>query len=390
MLKYYNNNSNHHIINIDLELIRYKCFLKIQKSLQYLITKYFDSKLFSKKKNYNITINNIFSSLIFSQYIYKNPDIFIPKLHNIDIFKKTIKHYIKNNINMISKLKDFMNEFIKIYKDNYYYFLKKTKNIYTYNYNITTTIVNVNNIKYVNFKNNIIIYNKYLKSIINNIFISYDKYIYLKNKYNTINKTNNDFDKYLFILLIRYKILFSNNNQLAILPNIIKLLKKDFNLNFETFGSFNNVSSDNFCSLYYDIERYFGSIGNFFNTTFYKGFYLFNPPFQEDIIIKGINNIFDYLDKSKEKLGFFISIPIWDKKGKQKYNIIDDYNDFSIIDKIKKSKYLKLELDFNKNEFSYLDHFLNKKKNVTIQNTYIFILANYNNNFDIIKNYTFL
>ena len=45
---------------------------------------------------------------------------------------------------------------------------------------------------------------------------------------------------------------------------------------------------------------------------------------------------------------------------------------------------------FNKNEFSYLDHFLNKKKNVTIQNTYIFVLANYNDNFDIIKKYTFL
>ena len=51
---------------------------------------------------------------------------------------------------------------------------------------------------------------------------------------------------------------------------------------------------------------------------------------------------------------------------------------------------MKLELDFNKNEFSYLDHFLNKKKNVTIQNTYIFVLANYNDNFDIIKKYTFL
>lgn len=128
MLKYYNNNSNNNIINIDLELIRYKCFLKIQKSLQYLITKYFNTILFSKKKNYNITINNIFSSLIFSQYIYKNSDIFIPKLHNIDIFKKTIKHYIKDDINMISKLKDFINEFIKIYNNNYYYFLKKTKN----------------------------------------------------------------------------------------------------------------------------------------------------------------------------------------------------------------------------------------------------------------------
>ena len=32
-----------------------------------------------------------------------------------------------------------------------------------------------------------------------------------------------------------------------------------------------------------------------------------------------------------------------------KYNIIDDYNDFSIIDKIIKSKYMKLKIDFNKN-----------------------------------------
>jgi hypothetical protein len=359
----------------------------MQKMLLYLINKYFSYKLFNKKKNLIVTINNIFSAFIFSQYIYNNKDIFIPSIHNITNFKKTIKYYIKDTKYSLN-FDNFINDFINYYEKEYNYFTTKKYNI-TNNYTITTKIIkNKDNNINIYFKTNIKIYNNYLNRVLNTIFISYDKYIALKKRYIIINNTTENFDKYIYILLVRYKILFSNNNQLAILPDIINKLSKDFNLNFETFGSFLNVNSNNFCSLYFDIERYFGSFGNFFSTTFIKGFYLFNPPFQEDIIIIGINRILKQLE-SKEKLGFFISIPIWDIEGKKKYDNSNDYNDFIIISKIKASKYLKLALDYSKENFSYIDHFRNVKKNYTIQNTYIFVLANYNDNFSKIGSYNF-
>ena len=46
---------------------------------------------------------------------------------------------------------------------------------------------------------------------------------------------------------------------------LIMLLFKSYGVNFELYGSAINALSDNYCSLFYDIEKYFGSKGNFFD-----------------------------------------------------------------------------------------------------------------------------
>ena len=79
----------------------------------------------------------------------------------------------------------------------------------------------------------------------------------MKNKY---NGNKNYIDKYIFIILFRYQLLGSNNHQLSILPKIFNKLNEDHNFEIECFASSINATSELYCSIYYDIEKYFGSI----------------------------------------------------------------------------------------------------------------------------------
>lgn len=378
-------------LNINDELIRGKCYLKILKIFLNLIKKYFNEKLFIKKKPYTRTISNILSSFIFSQYIDNNDeDPFIPKLKSLDLLKNIIFDYVKED-NSINNLNLFFSDFINLYNNNYNIFLKILKSSKNKFYKVTKNKVTINNKEFykliLKYNNNSII----LQNILNHIIISKNKYEILKKKY---WGPKNKLDYYIWAILFRYQTLGSNNHQLAILPTVIKNLKKDFNMSMESFASAINSNSKLFCSLYPDLENYFGSFGNFFNINFKEGFYNFNPPFQEDIIKLGINKILKSLqnsDKNNKKLGFFITIPIWDKEGKKELNMSKDkFNDFEIVYKIKKSKYLKINLSFSKDKFSYLDHNFELVKNTTIQNSYVFVLANYDDNFEKIKKYDFL
>jgi hypothetical protein len=176
----------------------------------------------------------------------------------------------------------------------------------------------------------------------------------------------------------------------------------DINLNFECFASSINSYLPNYCSIYYDVEKYFGSKGSFFNLEPHYGTYSFNPPYQIDVINNGINILLNHLEKASnnnKELNFIITIPIWDKKGKEfiknNYKCDNkkeiDYGDFEIINKIKNSKYfLGLRMIF-KDNFTYLDHGYNVYKDVTIQNTYVIVLSSSTEKkyIDIVNNYSF-
>ena len=206
-------------------------------------------------------------------------------------------------------------------------------------------------------------------------------------------------DKIIWIILFRYQLLSSNNNQLAVIPNIYNKMINDFGLSVECFASAINTSLNHFCSIYYDVEKYFGSIGNFFNIIPKKGVYSFNPPYQYDVISNGIFKIINHMESTVEKLAFIITIPIWDDEGKQimfdnnmeNNNNIIKYNDFEIMKTIKKCPFFRGLRMISKDDFTYMDHNFYLFKNKTIQNTYVIIMSNYENNFiDIINKYNFL
>jgi hypothetical protein len=301
---------------------------------------------------------------------------------SITNFNSRIKNVIDSIDNVYSNILDDLKQFNNI---NYFSELNKTiyekiinyKISFFYKYNIKTDIVN-----------------KKLMNIINNIIVSKNTFDKMKNNYTgPINKL----DEYIWVILFRYQLLGSNNNQLSILPSIFKKMILDFNALHELFASSINSNLNTYCSIYYDIEKYFGSKGSFFHLIPLKGTYICNPPYQKHLIENTINKLLEFLSYSYE-LCFIITIPIWDIEGKKimennnmpNNNNIIEYDDFYIINKIKKSIYFKGLRMISKNDFTYYDHNFNLYKNSTIQNTYVIVLSNFDNNYiDILNKYNF-
>jgi hypothetical protein len=389
-----------------LELYKGKLYIYIIKSFINSCVKTFGKEIFSKKKSYSRTLTNILSSWIFSLYItydYSEDYFFPSNYDNTDLLEEILKDYIKydttitdtdNKItNVLSNLKKVYGlqlKLLDIYKKSNYYFINK------HNYKITKNELIINNKKFIKFiiKYPFIINNSHLLNILNNIIIPEYIYIKLSNRY---TGEYNQKDVYIWNIIYRYQLLSSNNHQLGVLPKIMKQMNVDYNLNFECFASAINCTCSTFCSIYYDLERYFGSVGSFFNIIPIEGTFGFNPPYQKDIITIGITKLLDYLETTK-KLIFIITIPIWDDDGKmimkqlydnefKKQNII--YEKFDIMDKINNSKFLKSKRMISKEEFTYLDHNFDIYKNKTIQNTYVIILSNYDIDVSYFEKYNY-
>jgi hypothetical protein len=402
----YNNNK----ISITMELYRGIEYCKLHDKFFKSCLNHLDSFVFNIKKKYSRTISNLLSSWMFTLYSYydfKDDPFFPTKYMYFKNLKNTLNDYtsIYNIKNSKTKINNIIDELDNNY-NNILINLKKYKTIDNNNITISKKIIsenrNNNLIEFIKFdiNHNINILNIKLKSILQNIILP--KNIYLK-MINKISKNNKliDKDKLIWIILFRYQLLSSNNNQLAVLPNILNKMEKDFNLKFETFGSAINTNTKNFCSLYYDVERYFGSVGSFFNTKFLEGCYSFNPPYQKDIIDNGIKKILNCLNDSNIlnlKLTFLITIPIWDIEGKNKMKELKsennnnkiNYKDMEIIKVVKNSKYFQGLRMISKNDFTYIDYNFHLFKNTTIQNTYLIVLSNFKNNYiDKINSYNF-
>ena len=144
------------------------------------------------------------------------------------------------------------------------------------------------------------------------------------------------------------------------------------------------------------MEKYFGSLGNFFNIDLIEGTHSFNPPYQKDIMDQGILKLFSLLDNAKaanKKLTFIMTIPIWDKEGQEILNQQNkiDYGDFEIIKDVKNSEYFIGLRIISKDNFTYLDHNFKLYKNKTIQNTYIIMISTDKSiDFSHIDNYNFM
>lgn len=192
------------------------------------------------------------------------------------------------------------------------------------------------------------------------------------------------FDVIVWSLISRYVSLKIYNQQLAVHPKIYKSLQHKFGLQFETFASGLNKVFTNYCSLFYDLEVYFGSRGSFFGLYPENGFYSVNPPFDTVIIDLTIDRVMMALkdnELSEDSLGFFITIPVWDveslmylkEKGKHNIAISKDIPPFPVVDVMKKSKFLKYHRVLGNNEFLYHDYTSNRNKYI---NTHVFILGN--------------
>lgn len=222
----------------------------------------------------------------------------------------------------------------------------------------------------------------------------------IKNKFNKFYDGKYEKDKHIlyFCILYRYSILSAGNQQLAMASNIKQDFKNDFNIDIELYGSCINRYYSNYCSLFYDIEKYFGSLGNFNDIKPVRGMSFANPPFDEDIMAHTSKMMVSWLDeaeKNKKPLGFVMTVPVWDAKTQRKIakicNIrnVTDIEKYECRDILYASKYLYKEYVFCKKDFPY--YIFTENRFIYASNTYMFIVKNSYMDFDLhkikLKNY---
>lgn len=387
-----------------LELYRGKIYCNIINYFIYIITKHLDKNIFNIKKSFQRTLTNILSSWLFTLYSIntdKESDVFIPSnFKETSILELTLMDFTKYDPtieNPKEKVQIILEKFTEYYDEQYKNLINYRKSAFYLNektnYTITKKYITQDrdNNKIGFYKYNIKIHfgikNDKLENILNNILIPTTVYNKMISNY-TGNKEL--IDPLIWSIVFRYQLLGSNNHQLGILPNIIDSMIKDYNTEFECFASSINFTLKKYCSVYYDLEQYFGSQGNFFNTELSEGSYTFNPPYQKKIIDDGIYKILNSLENTKN-LTFFLTIPVWDKEGQKELGSENkiDYGDFEIINIVKESNFFRKIRIINKEQFTYIDHNFQLYKNKTIQHTYFIVLSNTSQNFDKIDSYNF-
>lgn len=391
-------------IDINLELFRGELYCDLLRQFTKSCLTNLNDEVFSHKKNYHRTITNLLASWFFTMYIKYDftMDSFFPSnyLAHDEIIIRILKDY--TSLHNIPNVDIKIDNIIVDLHAHYNNLIIKLSNYKKINHEITISKVSKQNTRdnmpihfYIfSLQSTHILCNK-LYNIVNNIMLPINQYNEMKSRY---IGPDNLLDQYVWTILYRYQLLSSNNHQLAVIPKIYNAMKNDFNLSVECFASAINSSSKHFCSLYYDVEKFFGSIGNFFQLTCIEGVYSFNPPYQHDVMTMGFIKMFELLDNSNYNLTFIITIPIWDNMGKdimKKMNMENnnnkiDYDDFEIMNNIRTSKHFRGLRMISKNDFTYMDHNFYLFKNKTIQNTYVIVMSNMECNYiDTINKYNF-
>jgi len=118
-----------------------------------------------------------------------------------------------------------------------------------------------------------------------------------------------EFHRRLYLVFYRYYSLSAGSTQASVLPRFKLLFKKYLGIKVELFGSAINTSSFRYGSIFTDVERYFGSLGSFFDMDIRRGFFELNPPFDPSIINRVYERLSSWLSKGSAELLFLVVLP---------------------------------------------------------------------------------
>ncbi|KAG8345873.1 Phosphorylated CTD interacting factor 1 WW domain [Trypanosoma vivax] len=115
--------------------------------------------------------------------------------------------------------------------------------------------------------------------------------------------TEDPFFVRVFILLLRYRTFlgemgYNQGPHAAVPPIVMKSLHDQFDIQCEAFASPLNSQMPQFASLFPDTDRYFGSIGAFFDLSIYGGHFEINPPFVTTVLKRLQKFLFNALASS--------------------------------------------------------------------------------------------
>lgn len=360
-------------VSVHTEFLRKECideltnvFIQSLELLNTIVSKNKLIKLFKYNK-----INEMVQKWCWHQYNNKTcQDAVIPYVTNnkyvFSNFFEDINYILSSDIeeshpifvqlidNVISFLEQYWLHFKSLQAtiENYDICISKKKNIISFKHN-NSTILSIHKI----------LYNRLLEKL----------------KHTSPNISN--VNEFIFCLVFRYSYIDSGNQQLAVHKKI-KDIFKFCGVDFELFGSGLNTWSTKYCSLFYDIEQYFGSKGNFFDIDINKGIYFCNPPYDNVIMENAAKKLISILDNKKD-VCFIVTIPIWDNKTSEvqpkkilrnynkdyDYSLFKDYPVYSIL-----KKYIKDELIIPKISIPYFNHKLHTF--IYAVNTYMLLVYN--------------
>jgi hypothetical protein len=159
---------------------------------------------------------------------------------------------------------------------------------------------------------------------------------------------------YIMCVLMRYNTLDSSTQQLSTNPKFYHYLKQHYGVNFELFGSAINTIFDNYCSIFSDLDKRTNGFGTFNNLVTTRGFYVANPPYDEQIMVNMTTKIIDTLrhsemmnDGSRNDLTFIVIIPVWEDP---------NYGDNESLKLMKKSSYMTGCIRVNKTRSKFFNY----------------------------------
>ena len=334
------------IINPFIELKRYKLMQEIKEKIMNIF----------QIHSLDIDVNNIIPRFIMVQY--KNKSYYIDPIlpYNAtdntqlkkDLYflsKKKLKNNEIDNLIQEMDLKTLFNNAIEDLKV-YINFHKENLTSLEYELNIEKK----EDFMYISFRTDDKKEYYHEEVMINNFKIHEKLYNKLLDNY-IYKKNDNNFKKLLLCLLLRYNTLESYNQQLSINPDFKNSIKNKYKINFELFASSINCEFNNYCSLFYDIEKNFNSKGNFNLVTLKKGFFISNPPFDEEIMKNMSLKFIECLnDKKSDELSILITIPYW---------IDDYYNNYEPYSLLKNSGLITYEKIIEKRDSIFYDYYKN-------------------------------
>eukprot|EP01029_Cantina_marsupialis_P026633 TRINITY_DN7208_c0_g1_i3.p1 TRINITY_DN7208_c0_g1~~TRINITY_DN7208_c0_g1_i3.p1 ORF type:complete len:587 (-),score=194.33 TRINITY_DN7208_c0_g1_i3:810-2570(-) len=189
------------------------------------------------------------------------------------------------------------------------------------------------------------------------------------------------FPRVLYALLCRYEIILSGgagNAQAAAPEKVFEIMHKHMKCAHEGFASPFNCFFHSFNSAFYDIDRFFGSQGSFFDFLPSTGSFEVGPPYTEEVMDRTalhVDAILDHFKNSEEEeeqpLSFIVFVPEW----------IDPPAQFLLT--MQKSEYLRWDYVAPARRHVFIDGLQHQPRNTNQKRfyrvphgTHIFVLQN--------------